>query len=367
MRIEQNREAALGKLLSEMFDGNSEGLRQWVRLHLGKEIDDELPPDTPLSQLSFRTTLAIQQHGLASKAFASLLYVRPNQAERIQAVARLWESKLDTQAAHEHTTEFSPPDGDTPAPAPPVTRGDVVGRDKIVFGDEVRGDKHVHNTYQVDSATDVGWLRHRYLRWGLGVGAGILLLTVLLNGDVSRALCVVPGVQSICGALGAGGVADDEERKAWCAALEALPSPDGLNDYLRRYRDGVYAREAESRLAHDCTTKARVHWLAASMEHPLLVSQGDAVFASREAAERDARERGAERARALLCGAYTEEMSSGVYRLDEVTAEPAAWKCTDQDGWKCGFDGRVICDVEKRQTETFIECAGSSAHGDCES
>lgn len=367
MRTEQKREAALSKLLSEIFDGNSEGLRQWVRLYLGKEIDDELSPGTPLSQLSFRTTLAIQQHGLASEAFASLLHVRPHQAERIQAVARLWEITLDTQAAHEHATAFSPPGGDTPAPAPPVTRGDVVGRDKIVHGDEVRGDKHVHNTYRVDSATDVGWLRHRYLRLGLGVGAGVLLLTVLLNGAVSRALCTVPGVRSVCSALGAGGVADDEEREAWCAALAALPLPDGLNDYRRRYRDGVYAREAESRLAHDCTARGRVHWLPARMAHPLVVSRRDAVFASREAAERDARERGARDARASVCVNYTEDTSSGVYRLGEVAAEPDAWTCTDQDGWKCGFDGRAICDVEKRQTETFVECAGSSEHEDCES
>ena len=36
MRTEQNREAALSKLLTELFDGNGAGLLQWVRLHLGK-------------------------------------------------------------------------------------------------------------------------------------------------------------------------------------------------------------------------------------------------------------------------------------------------------------------------------------------
>lgn len=364
---ERSPEEALAKLLAEMF--STAELRRWVRVHLSAGIEAELPSEKAShADLAFRIAVAFTQHGLASpRSFAALVRARPNRAAQIAAVAHLWGIEVDAELAAVAVDEAG---ADEPiqehVAAPPVTRGDVVGRDKIVVGDEVRGDKHVHHTYQVDSATDAGWLRHRYLRWSLGVGAGVLLLTVLLNGDVSRALCTVPGVRSVCGAWGAGGVADDEEREAWCAALAALPLPDGLNDYRRRYRDGVYAREAESRIAHDCATKGRVHWLPARMEHPLVVSQGDAVFVSREAAERDARERGVEEARALLCLNYTEDTSSGVYRLGEVAAEPVAWKCTDQDGWKCGFDGRAICDVEKRQTETFVECAGSSAHMDCE-
>lgn len=49
MGAEQNREAALSRLLSEMFDGDSAGLLRWVRLHLGMRIHDELPTGVPLS------------------------------------------------------------------------------------------------------------------------------------------------------------------------------------------------------------------------------------------------------------------------------------------------------------------------------
>jgi hypothetical protein len=42
MGTEQNREAALSKLLTELFDGDGAGLLRWVRLHLDKRIHDEL-------------------------------------------------------------------------------------------------------------------------------------------------------------------------------------------------------------------------------------------------------------------------------------------------------------------------------------
>jgi tetratricopeptide (TPR) repeat protein len=121
METEQNREAALSKLLAELFDGDGAGLLRWVRLHLGKRIHDELPTGTALSQLAFYAMLAIQRHGLARQAFASLSDERPRQAERIQEVARLWPDLLP----HYQTPEVSvdsvvprPVHGYLPEPAP---------------------------------------------------------------------------------------------------------------------------------------------------------------------------------------------------------------------------------------------------------
>lgn len=100
---EHNREAALGKLLTELFDGNGPGLLQWLRLHLGKAIHDELPADSSLSQLTFEATLAIQRHGRADRAlFESLRDVRPGLDARIREVARLWGSEMA------NVTEASP-------------------------------------------------------------------------------------------------------------------------------------------------------------------------------------------------------------------------------------------------------------------
>jgi WD40 repeat protein len=99
MGTEQNRETALSKLLTELFDGNGAGLLQWVRLHLGKEIHDELPTGVPLGQLAFETTLAIQRHGLAMQTFAGLSDEWPGQTERIQEVAWLWGGTTAAQGA----------------------------------------------------------------------------------------------------------------------------------------------------------------------------------------------------------------------------------------------------------------------------
>lgn len=78
MRTDQNREAALSKLLTKLFDGNGAGLLRWGRLRLGKGIQGELPTGVPLGQLAFDATLAIQRHGRADQAaFDSLRALRP--------------------------------------------------------------------------------------------------------------------------------------------------------------------------------------------------------------------------------------------------------------------------------------------------
>lgn len=132
MGTEQTNEAALSKLLTELFGGNGAGLLQWVRLHLGKTIHDELPTGISLSQLAFEATLAIQRHGLAKEAFTSLCDEQPGRTERIQEVARQWGVTVgtgamrepvipgDTPTARQATIDVevpSLPSGDIPEPA----------------------------------------------------------------------------------------------------------------------------------------------------------------------------------------------------------------------------------------------------------
>jgi formylglycine-generating enzyme required for sulfatase activity len=86
------REQALVALLSELFD--DDGLRQWVRLTLGREVHLALPgAPVAFDVLCFRLVLQMQQRGLAREAFfASLIDMRPAQAERIREVAALWRN-----------------------------------------------------------------------------------------------------------------------------------------------------------------------------------------------------------------------------------------------------------------------------------
>lgn len=87
-----NPEAALTNLLQELFDGEPGELAKWVRLNLGKAIADGLPGShVGLSELAFKTTLAVRAHGRADRDMFSLLCsARPHQIAHIKAVARHW-------------------------------------------------------------------------------------------------------------------------------------------------------------------------------------------------------------------------------------------------------------------------------------
>jgi Protein kinase domain len=85
-------EIALVGLLSELFD--DDGLRQWVRLALGREVFLALPgASVALDVLCFRLVLQVQQRGLIGEDFfVSLIEERPAQARRIREVAALWRN-----------------------------------------------------------------------------------------------------------------------------------------------------------------------------------------------------------------------------------------------------------------------------------
>ena len=246
----------------------------------------------------------------------------------------------------------------------PVHRGDVVAGDKVVHGDDVQGDKHVHNIYTGPAERD---RRRQLIAAGVGLIAIAVVAVVLSSPAVTRGLCRVPGIRAVCGAVGAGGVAGTEEMQAWCAALAALPSPQGLHDYRQRYPDGAYIDEAESRLEHDCRTVEDTRWVAETISLPLFVGQGVEAFDTRAEAERDALRRGADEARAVTCTTLRDD-SMGRYQLDgaTATARDEAWTCTDEHGWKCSFEGQALCAVQKRDIVSSIHCNGRTTHDDCQ-
>jgi hypothetical protein len=91
------RDRALVALLSELFD--DDGLRQWVRLTLGKEVHQALPgAPVPFDVLCFRLVLQVQQRGLVNEEFFTRLTdVRPLQSDGIREVAALWHKRSQTQ------------------------------------------------------------------------------------------------------------------------------------------------------------------------------------------------------------------------------------------------------------------------------
>jgi hypothetical protein len=90
-----DRERELTALLCHVFDGDTAGLRRWVRLDVGDTIHRELPDGASLAELAFQVMLAIRRHGLASRqVFDTLSRARPALAARIQDVARLWGANV---------------------------------------------------------------------------------------------------------------------------------------------------------------------------------------------------------------------------------------------------------------------------------
>jgi hypothetical protein len=85
-----NREEALVELLMTLFDADQ--LTRWARLNLGSLVHNDLPSNgQSLANIAFQTVLSIGRHGLATPGtFASLVDARPNRANDIWTVARLW-------------------------------------------------------------------------------------------------------------------------------------------------------------------------------------------------------------------------------------------------------------------------------------
>lgn len=88
-------------LLEELFAGDPGALERWVHRDLGTAIANSLPgAAVGLAELSFRTALAVRNHGRADRAlFESLVKLRPGQKQKIAEVAALCGVALDPQPA----------------------------------------------------------------------------------------------------------------------------------------------------------------------------------------------------------------------------------------------------------------------------
>jgi WD40 repeat protein len=90
---QSEREAALSGLLVDAFDGDPDGLRQWVRLHLGQSIAHELPDGLALTKLAFQVVLVAQRHGRVDQSFFDHLRdARRGLEARIGAIAAEWRA-----------------------------------------------------------------------------------------------------------------------------------------------------------------------------------------------------------------------------------------------------------------------------------
>lgn len=169
-------------------------------------------------------------------------------------------------------------------------------------------------------------------------------------GSFQKLSCQIPGVKSVCGSAGWGGVPSPEQDEAWKQAT-ARQDGDGLRAYLRRWPRGAYAVEAQARLA-GCAAREVETWTPEIKPLPMYVGLGPSPKPSEEAARADAMERAARDAQGL-CVAYT----SGEFRLKSAIPEPVTWNCqAGGAGQTCGFEGRVACHVESRKVDLREIC-----------
>lgn len=185
------------------------------------------------------------------------------------------------------------------------------------------------------------------------VGFGLISGSVAFVNDLGsfqKLSCMIPGVKSVCGAAGWGGVPSAEQDEAWKKATSRQDG-DGLRAYLRRWPRGAYAVEAQARLA-GCAAREVESWKPEVKRLPMYVGLGPTPSGSEEAARAEAMTRAVRDGQAL-CVAYT----TGEFRLTSVTPEPERWNCqAGGAGQTCGFEGKIACNVEVRRVDLREIC-----------
>jgi hypothetical protein len=179
------------------------------------------------------------------------------------------------------------------------------------------------------------------------VALGALAFNVF---GVAGALCTFPPAQpggsDMCGALGIGGRPSKTERLAW----EALPagSCPALRDFVRRFPDGAYRREAAD-LITARRTRVDDGWIPVTRSLALDVVAGGPAAGATDIAKARALERArgdAER----LCRGFG---AGTLFRFTAATPRADRWDCqTGPGGSECGFEGTALCALQQRaQTE----------------
>lgn len=168
--------------------------------------------------------------------------------------------------------------------------------------------------------------------------------------SVQEPACRVSVVRAcLCRPFGLGGVPTKAEEDTYAAA-KARTGGDGLRTYLRRYPSGVFAAEAQTRLA-GCRIALHERWTPDVRTQPLIISAA-AGRGSEATARADALARGKQEA-AFVCAGYAQ----GEFRLTASEANAQAWTCAQHAGGvSCGFDGQAVCKVDVRHSDSQEIC-----------
>lgn len=199
-------------------------------------------------------------------------------------------------------------------------------------------------------------LRRR--RWApvAGVGSAAVLAIGLAAdlGGLLSAACKLPAVAGVCAALGAGPSA--AEQAAWQGARQA-GSREALRAFRARYPDSPFAAEALAREAA-CAQQATTSWLPHAQRMPVVVPTGPLRPAATASAAQAALQADVQRAAddACLAPAISELYRPQAGASPELDAQGWECKAVDGGGWRCRFDGKVLCRQERRQTLSREVC-----------
>lgn len=196
-----------------------------------------------------------------------------------------------------------------------------------------------HEAWTLSSEREPGRSWGRWLLVAVAAMSLLLATSLIVSAEARRTTCRVPGLRSLCAAVGIGDVPAPAEQALWDDALRQ-DSENGLNAYLHRYPTGVYADEAKSRLA-GCQTK-ETPGEEKEFRSVLTVPRAR-PWPTEDEARRDALERG-HRDAGTMCKALEERDL-----LLSAQAEPQDWKCDkDTGGFTCLFHGEIVCRVQQR-------------------
>ena len=167
-------------------------------------------------------------------------------------------------------------------------------------------------------------------------------------------VCAVPGLQpavsDLCGTFGFGGRPTKPERLAWQARRPR--NCEDLKNHLGRFPQGAYRFQAQSLLADRRITESEV-WTPTVQALRLAQSQGEKRLPSIALAKVDALAR-AQRQSDDLCRGFE---ATTIYRFKSAGPEPQEWDCATVDqGISCGFEGRVICQLDVKSTKQEETC-----------
>ena len=198
---------------------------------------------------------------------------------------------------------------------------------------------------------DHSWRRR--LLFAAAVMSLLLTTSLIVSAEARRTTCRVPGLRSLCAAVGIGDVPTANEQASWENALGQDPG-DGLRAYLRDYPQGAHADEARSRLAgcwiEHMETRGAERVIRYEWPVPRSPPRPTEAEARREALKRGKQE------------AETYCKSLGFVHLlsAQITPHDDGWNCTESDHQhSCRFDGEIVCRVQNQIKSALEHCLPS--------